>query len=85
MHSATANRPDTERDIRELAQAIATLEVIVTGLAVAGLEGRPVVSSRIVRSLRDMADRAVFELDGMCPVMLDRVANRIEAGHGAVA
>lgn len=63
-----------ERDIRELAQAIATLEVVVTRIAATGLAPR----RRLADELRSMADRAVFERDGLDPVMLDRIVARIE-------
>lgn len=74
--------PRTERDIRELAQAIATLEVVVTQIAAAR---RPAERSELARRLRSHADRAVYERDGLEPVMLDRIADRIELSHATAS
>ncbi|RXF67556.1 hypothetical protein [Hansschlegelia zhihuaiae] len=72
---------DVERNVRELARAIATLEVVVTRLALAGFAGRPIVRNEIVGDLNRMADHALFERDGLDPVMLDRIVGRLARGH----
>lgn len=72
---------DYDRDIRELAQAVATLEVVFIGISVGAFRSRPSDAYQIVGQIRDMVDRAVFERDGLDPAMLDRIADRLEIDH----
>jgi hypothetical protein len=80
MHSATAGKPAPDRDLREICQCVATLEVLLVGFVVEGFTGRATVTNQLVRRLRHLADEAVFERDGLVPEMLDRVADRLAAG-----
>ena len=62
-----------DRDIRELAQAIATLEVVLVALAKRSHRERETLAG----VMRTHADRALYERDGLDPIMLDRMADSL--------
>ncbi|PZQ13654.1 MAG: hypothetical protein DI565_14020 [Ancylobacter novellus] len=62
-----------DRDIRELVQAVATLEVVVARIAGSKLAFR----GRLACELRHLADDAVYQRDGLDPAMLDRIARHL--------
>ena len=69
------------RDVRELAQAIASVEVAVSLIAVFALLNRAKRTAQLLDHLRALADYAVYERDGLDPTVLDRIAERIETGQ----
>lgn len=63
-----------ERDIRELAQSVATLEVVLCAI----ISQRPQTEVSILeKHLKSLADHALFQRDGLEPVMLDRIIKKI--------
>jgi hypothetical protein len=71
------------RDVREMAQAIASVEVAVCIIAVFALLNRAKRLAQAVEHLRALADHAVYQRDGLDPTVLDRIADRIETGQAA--
>ncbi|RXF67557.1 hypothetical protein [Hansschlegelia zhihuaiae] len=70
-----------DRDVRELADAVASLEVAISLIGTFSMLGRPKKLTLAVVHLRGFAGRAGFDIGGLAPDVLDRIADRLEAGE----
>lgn len=79
MARAPAGKPDFEKDIRELAQAVATLEIVIVWLGVFSLSKGKKRRKKFVATLQELSDTALYERDGLEPHMLERIAEFVQA------
>jgi hypothetical protein len=72
-------RQSVETNIHELAQAVATLEVVLSALGAVSLSTSSNRRAEFVRHVQAKADEALYQRDGLEPYMLDRIARFIRA------